>query len=381
MEVLSSVLTPFSAIVNNANIMIWLFALAAFLFVYRLTPVVVHVALKKRLSTPINERSSHDKTIPAFGGVPIFAVLILFTSFVSSVHYEPLANWMVVSFMIMFGVGFKDDLLIIAPKTKFYGQFLASLVVIFHPSLIISNLHGFLFIHHLPEYAAIFFALFFMLALNNAFNLIDGIDGLASSVAIIVSTFFAFYFWMVKDLFYVYLCSCVVGALLAFLIFNFAGGIKKIFLGDCGSLVLGLFLGIMSLRFLASAGSYDIQFTLPENKFLIVLALLIVPILDTARVIFIRLKKGQSPFYPDRNHMHHLVVDWLGSHKKATLFIVSVNALCIGVIFILSNYLTWVYVMIALCLMYAALLMALGYIVKLNKNVSKVRERRHHPVF
>lgn len=368
MKNLSLVSELLDTVKTQKYLLLGLFFAVSFFLIYRVTPIIVHVALRKRLSTPINARSSHKRIVPAFGGVGILAAMILSISFATNIQHENLSVWMIVSIFLLFGIGFKDDLIAISPRTKFMGQLTAVALVIIHEALAVNDLHGFMGIHEVPVLVTLPIVLFFLLALINAFNLIDGIDGLAGSVAIIILSFLGFYFFSVNDLFFAYVCCGTIGALSAFLIYNMTKGKKKIFLGDCGSLIVGLFLGIACIRFITYPpipSSSDIF--LHENKIPVLLGLLIIPILDTTRVIIIRLKKGLSPFHADRNHLHHVIVDYLGTHIRATAFIALLNFTAATIIIICSMYFSWIISMLCVIAIYFIVLGIISVIHKQNK--------------
>jgi len=206
------------------------------------------------------------------------------------------------------------------------------------PDFRIISMHGFLGINEIPLIASIVGSMFFLLALINAFNLLDGIDGLTAITGIIVASFYSYMFYQLGYFYYLSISITTIATLLAFLRFNFS--VKgKIFMGDTGSLTIGLVLGLLTLKLMTADAVYASLHFNPKQLPLILVAVLFVPILDTCRVMMIRLLKGVSMFSADRNHIHHIIVDYGLSHRKASSLIGLVN-FCIGLFmfFVIINY-------------------------------------------
>ena len=178
-----------------------------------------------------------------------------------------------------------------------------------------------------------------MLTIINAYNLIDGIDGLAAIVGIVILIIYATIFYMTQEYFFLLLSITLNGCLIAFLKFNLSTTKEKIFMGDTGSLIVGFAISILTLKFLAlSPEKYDSLPFLIENIPLIAISILIVPLFDTARVFTIRLASKRSPFSADRNHTHHILIDYFKmSHRKASLIIGGFNLVFVYLFIILGS--------------------------------------------
>ncbi|GGK30701.1 hypothetical protein GCM10007962_26310 [Yeosuana aromativorans] len=194
-------------------------------------------------------------------------------------------------------------------------------------------------IYDIPIYVYYCVGAFVMITIINAYNLIDGIDGLAGMVGIIILIIYTTIFYMTKEYFFVLLCLTLNGCLIAFLKYNLSTTNEKIFMGDTGSLIVGFIISILTLKFLAlSKEDYDSLPFLIENVPLIAISILIVPLFDTARVFTIRLANKKSPFSPDRNHTHHILVDYFKiSHKKASYIIGGFNLIFVYLFIILGS--------------------------------------------
>lgn len=278
----------------------------------------------KQLMDQPNERSSHGFATPNLGGVSFYIAIMLAFYFIAPFDDSKTIISLIPGLTILFILGLKDDLVVLSPITKLIGQLLAALFLVFHFRFSIESLHGFMGIEDLSAYAATPIAIFIMIAVMNAINLIDGIDGLAATVSFIIFSMFAYTFYLTGSEFLVLICLTMMGALVGFLFYNLnQNPDKKTFMGDTGSLILGFLIAAMAIRFLAlDNASLEVLPLNVENLPIVILAILIVPFFDTARVFFLRIMKGNSPFKPDRNHIHHIIIDRFHiSHRRASFFI------------------------------------------------------------
>jgi UDP-GlcNAc:undecaprenyl-phosphate/decaprenyl-phosphate GlcNAc-1-phosphate transferase len=310
--------------------------LVAFLIVYTSIPSIVKVAELRRLYDEPGKRKSHHQAIPNLGGMAIFAGIAislgLFGDFVKMVEYRLL----LVAMVIIFFIGIKDDILIIAPAKKLYGEIIATFIVVVLGNLRLTSLHGFLGVQEIPYLVSVLLTSFVFIVVINGFNLIDGIDGLASGIGIVLSLFFGTWFFLVGNYQYTILSATVAGALIAFFRFNVYGGKNKIFMGDTGSLLIGLFMSVIVVKFNEMNVSYYGPYSIvaaPAVSF----GLLIVPLFDTLRVFIIRIARKQSPFRPDKNHVHHLLLKMGFTHMGATLRIMGANLIFIVLVLSLQN--------------------------------------------
>lgn len=305
--------------------------LGSFAATFYIMPKVLWVTKEKGLLADVNERSAHAVATPSFGGVSFFIVLVIMLSILQSLRVDFTGNHLLAALTILFMVGLKDDLVISSAKVKLFGQISASCFIIFSPELQLTNLYGFWRIFEIPESVGYIFKGFFIVALINAYNLIDGIDGLAAFIGIVVSGFFAIVFFLVREPYYVLVSISLFGIFAAFLPFNFSRGHRKIFMGDSGSMIMGLMLAFLSLKILVLAPSIPLMADghNPANRLLLLACILFLPVLDTLRVMFIRIIRGRSPFSADRNHAHHVLLDLGFSHKKAGFSLAFTNILII----------------------------------------------------
>lgn len=317
-----------------------LFFVAAYAITFLTIPKIIRLVEYKNLMDNPDKRSSHSYVTPTLGGVSFFYTLVLALFFLKfwAENDEPI--YIVPGLTILFIIGLKDDLVVLSPFTKLAAQLISVLFILSNESFTIYSLNGFLGIYDIPIYIYYIIGPFIMLTIVNAYNLIDGIDGLAGIVGIIILIIYATIFYMTKEYFFLLLCLALNGSLIAFLKFNISDSKEeKIFMGDTGSLIVGFVISLLTIRFLALSPEKlsDLPFLL-ENIPLIAISILIVPLFDTARVFTIRLANRKSPFSPDRNHTHHILVDYFKlSHRKASLVIGAFNLIFVYLFILLGG--------------------------------------------
>ena len=310
----------------------------AFIVTYISIPSILNVAKLKNLYAVPNGRTSHLQTTPTLGGVAIFAGFVISSLIVLDIQKIPYFQFALVAAIIIFFLGLQDDISEISAIKKLVGEIIAAGIIIDLGGIRITNLHGFLGIYALTYTFSDFLSLFVIVAIINAFNLIDGIDGLASGVGILSSLAFGTWFYLSGHMELAALSAILVGALLAFFRFNFFSASKKIFMGDIGSLLIGFILSILAIEF------NQINITLNANSVYFIKAapsvsigILIIPIFDTVRVMLVRMMRGVSPFKPDKRHLHHYLLEITGSHHKTTLILLLFNLFFILLSFWLRN--------------------------------------------
>ncbi len=223
--------------------------------------------------------------------------------------------------------------MVLSAQTKLWAQIVAVSFVLILPDLWITSFSGFLGIGHIPLYIAILISYFLMLFIINAYNLIDGIDGLAAMLGISIFIIYGFLFYYSGNAFYFLLSILSIGFLLAFLRYNISKN-KRIFMGDTGSLTVGFLIGVMTIRFLAMPDiMLEMIWVKPIHKFLVVGSIIFFPIVDVLRVIIMRLINKRGPFSPDRSHMHHILVDKGLMHKKASITLAVCGVIIFGVVY------------------------------------------------
>src|SRR5688572_22476418 len=309
---------------------VFLSASAAFLLTYLAIPAIIRVSDEKKLFDLPDDRKLHNRPIASLGGVGIFLGLFITILLTVSHKATPEFQYYIVSALVIFFLGLKDDILILSAKKKFLGQMAAAAILVHLGGIRIDNFNSFLGIGDIPEWAAYLVSYATLIVVINAYNLIDGVDGLASSLGVVAMGIFGSYFYLVGLEAYALLSFSMMACLLAFLRFNFNPA--RIFMGDSGSLLLGMINAILVVKFINVAGSVGSVLPLTSAA-AIGFSILIVPLLDTLRVFSIRISRKRSPFAPDRNHIHHLLLDRGLTHNQVTLSCVGLNLAFIAMAF------------------------------------------------
>ena len=289
-------------------------------------PSIIKVAELKQLFDEPNERTVHDRSIPTLGGMAIFSGFTVSVLFFSDISLIPELKYVLAGTIVLFFVGIKDDILVIAPLTKLLGQILAVSIIAVFSDLQFTDLHGFFGIHHISPYFGIPLTIFVYLVIVNGFNLIDGIDGLSAGIGLAAAGILGTWFFLVKEYQYALFSAAIMGALIGFLRFNVFSIKNKIFMGDTGSLILGLGISVLIVKF----NEMNILQNFDYSKYAapaISIAVLTVPLFDTLRVMFIRFFQRKPLFKPDKQHIHHIFIQLGLSHKQAVLILVVINLL------------------------------------------------------
>ncbi len=306
----------------------------SFVVTYFSIPILIKVAELKSLYDEPDERKAHKQRIPTLGGIGFFSGFIIAAAIcVPALQNSPF-QYMMAAFFIIFMVGMKDDIVGLSPLKKLIGQLMASFAIIYLGNLQITNMYGFLGITSLPPSISLMLTYFTFVVVINAFNLIDGVDGQAGSIGLLVSAILGAYFLHVGEITYAVIGFALAGGLASFLIYNISPA--RIFMGDTGSLLIGLVNAVLVLKFIEVAGNPAGKMPINATP-AVAIAILIVPLFDTLRVFAVRMMKGRSPFSADRNHIHHYLLDLKLNHKQTTLVSVSVNALYIVAAFFLQS--------------------------------------------
>jgi UDP-GlcNAc:undecaprenyl-phosphate/decaprenyl-phosphate GlcNAc-1-phosphate transferase len=300
----------------------------SFIITFLAIPAIIRIAESKKLYDVPDARKLHTNPISSLGGIGIFGGFFLASILSVSSGLYPEFQYFFAASLIIFFLGIKDDLMVLSATKKFIGQVLAAAILIHLGGIKITSMHGFLGFNELPEAFSLALSYITIIVIINAYNLIDGVDGLAGTLGMLTMTIFGSYFFMVGLDAYAILAFSLAGSLLAFLIFNYNPA--KIFMGDSGSLVLGLINAILVIKFITVADSVAAPYPI-ESAVAVGFSILMVPLSDTLRVFSIRIFQGRSPFSPDRNHIHHLLLDRGLNHKYVTLCCLLLNMFFITV--------------------------------------------------
>jgi UDP-GlcNAc:undecaprenyl-phosphate/decaprenyl-phosphate GlcNAc-1-phosphate transferase len=309
-----------------------------------LVPLWITVCNKWHLLDKPDERKHHISGTPSMGGLAIFAgIIISFFIFSSDYEFGKLKFILGASFLLFF-TGFFDDLLGITPFKKFLMQVIAS-AIIMAGGIRLTNLYGVFGINEIPLWTQYPLTLLVIIAFINAYNFIDGIDGLAATLGVVSTAIFGFLLFRHGEFNFALFCFCFTGALLGFLFFNFHPA--KIFMGDTGSLVIGLVIITGAINLLSSdAGSSGEPVTVSPA---LIFSVLFIPVYDFIRVIAIRILNGESTHKPDRNHIHHMILRQGFGHFGAVMVLITLNLIIMAMYYAFGNMNINGFILVSIC--------------------------------
>ena len=304
-------------------------------------PQILLIAFRKKLFDVPDARKIHTSAVPRLGGIAFNLVTIFSVFFVfginilgsNGIFMEQISTdalqfcFGFCALMLIYIVGIADDLIGVRYKAKFVVQTLAALFIVVS-GLYINNFHGLFGLHEVNPFFGGFITVIAIVFITNAINLIDGVDGLASGLCIVAFAYYGVMFFCLGMFVYSLLAFAVLGTVIQFYYYNVFGKAekqKKIFMGDTGSLTLGIFLCFLSLKLNQMPDSHSFV----SNAFVMAFAPLIVPCFDVIRVYIHRLRKHRSPFLPDKNHIHHKIMR-CGVSQRVTMVSIIVFAVFIA---------------------------------------------------
>ncbi|WP_026952306.1 glycosyltransferase family 4 protein [Algoriphagus mannitolivorans] len=328
----------------------YLFALlTSFSVGFLLTPVVISVLKKANIGDTPGGRKIHKKFTPSMGGIAFIVATFVALGIWGWQYPLPDIRYLLGAIALMFFVGLRDDLVELKAKHKILGQIVAVLLVVVAGDIRIKDFHGFMGIEELPLWFSYAFTSFVLLALTNGFNLIDGLDGLAGSIAVVTLGILGFWFQIQGLESFSILSFTLLGGVLAFLAFNWHPA--KIFMGDTGSLTLGFAMGSLVVAFM------EYNFALPEDAFMKIkpsftfgIALMIYPLYDMARVFARRISKGQHPMTADKTHIHHFMIRMGYRHDQVAMILGILHLILIFLVFAFRDFSDNVFLPVLSCI-------------------------------
>lgn len=320
----------------------------AFIVVLMTMPSLIKVARMKHLvDEPSGGRKLHQRSVPTIGGIIIFAALIFSYALwfpsaavagVPEAGYKSLylmmggaykdLKFIIAALVLLFFIGVKDDIVGFSPVKKLIGHMVVGYILVVTAGIRIRDMHGLFGIYELGDAVSIAFSLFVYIVLVNAFNLIDGVDGLAGGIGFISAMAYGAWLYWAGDVPLALLAVVLGGALLGFLVFNFHPA--RIFMGDSGSLIIGAIIAVLAMK-VVDHDTHKLPMWLQHVPSpLFAMAVIAYPLVDTFRVFVVRTARGTSPFAADRNHIHHrLMAHGLG-HRGTTMVLYGYSVLIIA---------------------------------------------------
>lgn len=344
-------------------LVVFSFLFACIITLYAI-PSLIKLAYQKRLfdDPALEERKIHKYRTPNLGGIAVLTSFTFTASLSITGNVLPYANYIFASGLLIFLVGLKDDLAALNPYKKFIAQSITAFIVVYFADIRLTSFYGVFGIHEVHAVVSYTFSSLLIVFIINAFNLIDGINGLLGSVSLIVSLTFGFIFFRMGEYGLTLLSISLAGSVLGFLRYN--AGRARIFMGDAGAYTIGFIVSVLAIQFIELNTSRELMAapgTVIQAVPAVTIAILFIPVFDTLRVIVIRLARGKSPFVADRKHLHHRLLDTGMTHGQATLTLSLLNIamiamalglqhigivdmlILLGIVALLINTMLWLY--------------------------------------
>ena len=299
-------------------------AIIAFACTCWIHPYILKVAKVKNIVDNPDARKLQRVPIPVLGGFTVvFGILsgiMCFNLIGEQVDLFPVFA----SIFIILIVGLLDDMISLSPKVRFVVEIILVFYIIFTTGYQINDFHGLWGVDRISNYISVPLTVFACVGIINAINLIDGVDGFSSGYTMVSCLLFGIMFYNLENMQMVTLAAIVASSLAPFFLHNVFGKKSKMFIGDAGTLSLGIIFSVFVITILSANQNIEVA---QDNLGLIpfTLAVLCVPVFDTLRVMSARIVRGKSPFSPDKTHLHHLFIELGYSHIGTTMSIIGIN--------------------------------------------------------
>lgn len=298
----------------------------ALFFTALVHPLIVKMAVSRNMFDNPDERKLQARPVPVMGGLAVFFGIVVGAG-ATSVFFNSYALFTcVITLTVMMYVGMLDDMVGLSPLLRLLVELCLVAFVVYMDKTSINHLHGLLGIGKLPVWLSLPLCSVSCLGIINSINLIDGVDGLSSGICIFACLCFGVVFCSSYDGTMAVMASLAAGALVPFFFHNVFGVKSKMFVGDSGTLMLGMLMSIFCMRMLDNTSLVAVNHP-RMGVAAFSLSVLSVPVFDALRVMFGRILKGESPFHADRSHLHHLFIELGFSHVGTTVAVLSLNAL------------------------------------------------------
>ena len=303
-------------------------------------PLVLKYARAHGIVDNPNARKLQRVPIPVMGGVVVYAGILIGSIILNMFMHSQIMVYGLMGMTMMMVIGVWDDIKDISATLRFVIEIALVTVFILVTDTYIDDFHGLWGVNALPAWVSYPLSIVGGVGIINAVNLIDGVDGYSSGYGMLACMCFGLAFWTVWSMTMVCLTMIVIGALLPFFLHNVFGVKSKMFIGDGGTLMLGMLMTVYTFFALSSNQRCDSLEDKGIGLVAFVLAVLCIPVFDTLRVMTLRIMRGKSPFKPDKTHLHHLFIDMGFSHLGAALFILFINAMVV-LVWVLTWQMGW----------------------------------------
>ena len=302
---------------------------AAFVSTLWIHPKILKIAILKNIVDNPDARKLQRRPIPVMGGIAVFFGLMVGICSSQIMFFSPGVFILTAAMLVMLYTGTIDDILDLSPNIRFLIEILVVGFIMYVNECAINNFCGLWGINIIPMWIAAPLTIFAAVGIINAINLIDGVNGLSSGFCFMASVLFAIMFYLSGNVTMTILAISAAGAIVPFFLHNVFGKTTKMFIGDGGTLVIGTMMSMFVISILGK-GSLSARFA-EQGVGLIpfTLSVLAVPVFDTLRVMSMRILRGNSPFSPDKTHLHHLFIELGFTHIGTTVSILSLNFLIV----------------------------------------------------
>lgn len=302
-------------------------------------PRVIAIAKVKRLfDRPDGKRKIHKVIVPNLGGVGIFLAYIIITSLLIDTRAFQQWNFCLSATFILFILGVKDDIVSLSPAHKLLAQLLSAIITVIFADIRLRSLQGIMGIYELPYAASVAFTIVGCVFVTNAFNLIDGIDGLAGTITVLCTGIIGTSLTVLGNYASALMAFTLLGSVVGFLRHNISPA--SIFMGDSGSLFIGYTVSVLAIilinEFRTDSPLSQVVST-NSGALIVVLSILVIPVFDSFRVFIARIAKGNHPFKADRTHLHHFLLDCGFTHSRTVMILATANLLVVTVALAVQN--------------------------------------------
>lgn len=292
-------------------------------------PVVVSVAQKMSVYDNPNERKLQRRPVPLLGGVAVFFGMLVGLAVTAALFDVATLLPVFVAMVFMLIIGTIDDIKGLSPMLRFVAEILLVILLILFTGMSLNDFQGLWGINEVPVWVAYPVTIFAIVGIINAINLIDGVDGLSSGFCIMASAMFGILFCIAGDVNMVAVTLVSIGALLPFFFHNVFGKSSKMFIGDGGTLMMGVVISLYVVTAISAGGKCESLVAEGFGVIPFTMAVLAVPVFDTLRVMLLRILRHTSPFHPDKTHLHHLFIELGFSHAGTTVSVLTLNSLVV----------------------------------------------------
>ena len=306
----------------------------AMILVFAAHPLIIRIARKMQvLDSPDEARKIQDYPVPVMGGVAVIWGIIVGAG-ITSMFFNSYALFpTIVAITVMLYIGLADDILGLSPLARLLLEICLIGFIVWMDHRNMNDFHGLFGIHEIPTYLAYPLVFFAGTGIINSINMIDGVDGLSSGLCIMASLTFGVFFGLSREGSMAVMCSLTAGALIPFFLHNVFGKTSKMFIGDSGTLMMGILMTIFTLH-VVDKDSFVARNFPNMGVVAFCISVLSVPVFDTLRVMTARILRGISPFKADKSHLHHLFIEIGFSHVGTSICVFILNGLNILLWFI-----------------------------------------------